>query len=162
MEGGVSAEEGAGRIVEHREAEQPHEQRAGGGVGDHGQEVVDPVEGDDRREAAILGRHLGHHLPAGRLAEEGQAGGIDPESARVAEDEGHRVAQVVELLRVADVRGEAVVDREPGEAGARERLEDRRDVRDLVSRLPASAVDHDHSGEGAPAHAWRVASGGRS
>src|SRR5439155_14907163 len=66
---------------------------------------------------------------------------------RVASDVGDGAPEVLDLLGVADLRREAVVDREPREARPRERLEQRRDVGDLVAGFPAAAVSDDDGGE---------------
>ena len=164
-------------VVERGEAEEAPEERTRRRRGrfDHRFEVVDAVEGDDggdgdsrvapaalvRRVRGVrgvrgawdvwivrrFGGDLHHHLAAGRFAQERDAVRVDVEAGGVGADEADGIAQVVELRGVEDVRRQAVVDREPREAGLRQRLEQRRDVRHLVTRFPAAAVRDDHGRE---------------
>ena len=53
--------------------------------------------------------------------------------------------RVLELILIGEVGREPVIDREPGQAGVRQRFEEWSDIRHLVTRLPTATV-HDDDG----------------
>src|SRR4029453_7444701 len=97
----------------------------------------DAVKAHDAGELRILCRDERGHLPTGRLPDHDKTLRIDTESARVPADECDGMPEVVHLCGMPHGGREPVVDGEPGEARARQWLEQRRDVGHLVAGFPS-------------------------
>ena len=135
------AQQPAGLVVEHVPVEEPRGERARLRVIDHRREVVDAVERHDAGQRQAVGGHDRGHLGAGGFADDDEAVGVRTEVTGVRVQEADRAPQALDLLRMAHVGCQRVVDRHPGDLRGRQGPEDRRDVGDAIAGFPPTAVD---------------------
>src|SRR5262249_3343208 len=155
----VASQRGAGFVVEIGDPEQSGWDGSRGQLSDRRFKIINAVKRNGSREisarvvldiafkndspAAMLigmcaasGRQERGHLSARRFADDGDPIRINAESFFISANEANRLPQVFDLILMPVLRRQTVIDREPREAVARQRLEERRHVSDLVTRLP--------------------------
>ena len=105
-------------------------------------------DGGDARVVSRAHRGRGDEVPAGRLPQQRDPLRVDPQASRVRFHPEDRRLHVLDRRRVAVLRRQAIVDREPRHAGAGQGLEQgTRGPRPIPAR-PAAAVHEERGREG--------------
>src|SRR5262249_35015143 len=109
-------------------------------------QVVRRIKRDHSGQAKLLARtatDIRHQVPAGGFADQRDAAAVDLIFLRVRFDPTDRRFYVLGAGRPAVLRGQPIIDAEPGETGLSERREQRLDIGLLVAADEAAAVYQD-------------------
>lgn len=141
-----------GFVVDFIEAEQGSDGAQFVGLADAGFEIGRRVEGDDGVDAFLaVCSGVGDEMAAGGFADQREACGVAFVFSGVGFHPADGGVDVIGAGGKGELRCEAVVDAEDGEAGRAQGFEEREDVAGFIALGPGSTVDEQADGEGAGA-----------